>query len=71
MTSLTPPPQEFISDRSNAVVLLWFFVAFFGVRLLMTFHLMFIHNFLSGKSLVGRIPVNHSTFPGREGDVST
>ena len=30
------------TDRSNVVVLLWFSVACFGVRVLVTFHLMFV-----------------------------
>ena len=29
--------------RSKAVVLLWFSVAFFGVRVSVTFHFMFVH----------------------------
>ena len=37
------------------VVLLWFFVACFGVKVLVSFYLMFVHNFLSGKSLVSRV----------------
>ena len=35
-------PQEFVTDRSNAVVLTWLSVAFFGVRVSVTFHLMFV-----------------------------
>ena len=43
-TSLSPPPppQEFVTDRSKAVVLAWFSVACFGVRVLVMFHLMFV-----------------------------
>ena len=41
-TSLSPP-QEFVTDRSNAVVLTWFSVACFGVRVSVIFHLMFVH----------------------------
>ena len=33
----------FITDRSKAVVILWFYVDCFGVRASMTFHLMFVH----------------------------
>ena len=33
-------------DRSKAVVLLWFYVACFGVRVSVMFHLMFVHNIL-------------------------
>ena len=41
-TSLSP--QQSITDRSKAVVLLWFSVAcFFCVRDSVTFHLMFVH----------------------------
>ena len=37
-----PPPQEFVTDRSKAVVLMWFSVACFGVRVSVMFHLMFV-----------------------------
>ena len=40
-TSLSP--QEFVTDRSKAVVLTWFSVACFGVRVSVIFHLMFVH----------------------------
>ena len=42
---LVQAPQYFISDRSKAVVLLWFSVAcfVFGVRVSVTFHLMCVH----------------------------
>ena len=33
-----------ITDRSKAVVLLWFSVACFGVRVSVTFHLTCVHN---------------------------
>ena len=32
-----------ITDRSNAVVMLWFSVACFGVRVSVTFHLKFVN----------------------------
>ena len=35
--------QEFVTDRSKAVVLTWLFVACFGVRVSVMFHLMFVH----------------------------
>ena len=38
-----PPPKEFVTDRSKAVVLTWFSVACFGVRVSVMFHLMFVH----------------------------
>ena len=38
-----PSPRYFITDRSKAVVLLWFSVACFGDRVSMTFHLMCVH----------------------------
>ena len=42
--SLSPPPhQEFVTDRSKAVVLTWFSVACFGFRVSVIFHLMFVH----------------------------
>ena len=40
--SLSPPPI-FVTDRSKAVVLTWFSVACFGVRVSVMFHLMFVH----------------------------
>ena len=40
---LVSAPQEFVTDRSNAVVLTWFSVAYFGVRVSVMFHLMFVH----------------------------
>ena len=40
-TSLSP--QEFVTDRSKAVVLTWFSVACFDVRVSVMFHLMFVH----------------------------
>ena len=36
-------PQEFVTDRSKAVVLTWFSVACFGVRVSVMFHLRFVH----------------------------
>ena len=36
-------PQEFVTDRSKAVVLTWLSVACFGVRVSVMFHLMFVH----------------------------
>ena len=42
-TSLSPLPQEFVTDRSKAVGLTWFSVACFGVRVSVMFHLMFVH----------------------------
>ena len=42
-TSLSPPPPEFFTDRSKVVVLMWFSVACFGVRVSVMFHLMFVH----------------------------
>ena len=36
-------PQLFITDHSKAVVLLWFSVACFGVRVLVTLHIMCAH----------------------------
>ena len=36
-------PQLFISDSSKAVVLLWLYVACFGVRVSVTFHLKCVH----------------------------
>ena len=42
-------PQEFVTDRSKAVVLTWLSVACFGVRVSVMFHLMFVHyTFSSG-----------------------
>ena len=38
-----PPPQAFVTDRSKAVVMTWFSVACFGVRVSVMFHLMFVH----------------------------
>ena len=35
------------TDRSKAVVLMWFSVACFGVRVSVMFHLMFVHYTLS------------------------
>ena len=40
-TSLSP--QEFVTDRSKAVVLTWFYVAWSGVRVSVMIHLMFVH----------------------------
>ena len=37
------PLPLLITDRSKVVVLLWFSVACFGVRVLVTFHLMLVH----------------------------
>ena len=58
---------QFITDHSKAVVLLWFSVAGFGVRVPVTFHLMYIHIILSsvwvaewppfGKELLTRLTV--------------
>ena len=36
-----------LTDRSKAVVLMWFSVACFGVRVSVMFHLMFVHYTLS------------------------
>ena len=36
-------PQLFSTDRSNSVVLMWFSVACFGVRVSVMFPLMFVH----------------------------
>ena len=36
-------PKLSITDRSKAVVLLWFSVAYFGVRVSMAFHLTCVH----------------------------
>ena len=45
-TSLSP--QQLISYRSKAVVLMWYSVACFGVRVSVMFHLMFVqYNFSS------------------------
>ena len=44
--------KYFITDRSNAVVLLWFYVACFGVRVSVTFHLMCVHIILVQFSLL-------------------
>ena len=38
-----PPPQSFITDRSKAVVLVRFSVACFGVRVSVTFHVMYVY----------------------------
>ena len=41
--------QEFVTDRSKAVVLTWLSVACLGVRVSVMFHLMFVHyTFSSG-----------------------
>ena len=40
---LVQAPQEFVTDRSKAVVLTWFSVSCFGVRVSVMFHLMFVH----------------------------
>ena len=37
------PPQLFITDFSKAVVLLLFYVAYFSLRVSLTFHLLFVH----------------------------
>ena len=37
------PTVIFVTDRSNAMVLMWFSVACFGVRVSVMFHLMFVH----------------------------
>ena len=72
-TSLSPPPPHkqfiFITDRSKAVVLLWFSVAgFFGVRVSVTFQLTCVHIISSsvwvtewppfGKLLLTRLTIN-------------
>ena len=36
-------PQEFVTDRSKALVLTWLSVACFGVRVSVMFHLMIVH----------------------------
>ena len=40
---LVKAPQLFIADRSKVVILLWFSVTCFGVRVSMTFHLTCVH----------------------------
>ena len=50
-TSKTEGPQYFIIDRSKAVVLLWFSVACFGVRVSVTFHLTRVHIIFSSVSV--------------------
>ena len=37
------PTVIFVTDRSKAMVLMWFFVACFGVSVSVMFHLMFVH----------------------------
>ena len=37
-----PPPQEFVTERPKAVVLMWFSVACFGISVSVRFHLMFV-----------------------------
>ena len=44
-------PQLFITDLSKAVVLLWFSVACFGVRVSMTYHFMCVHIIFSSVSV--------------------
>ena len=41
-----------MNDRSKAVVLLWFSVARFGVRVSVTFHLMCVYIIFSSVSVV-------------------
>ena len=36
-------PQEFVTDRSKALVLTWLSVACFGVRISVMFHIMIVH----------------------------
>ena len=55
-TSLTPPPSNFVTDHSKAVVLMWFSVACFGVRVSVMFQLMFVHYTFSSVSVAGRPP---------------
>ena len=50
-TRLSPLTQEFVTDRSKAVVRMWFCVSCFGVRVSMIFHLMFVHYTLSSVSV--------------------
>ena len=44
-------PQLFITDRSKAVVLLWFSFARFGIRVSVTFHLTWVHIIFSSVSV--------------------
>ena len=46
-----PPLKKFITDCSKAVVLLWFSVACFGVRVSVTFHLICFHIIFSSVSV--------------------
>ena len=39
-------PQEFVTDRSKAAVLMWFSDDCFGVRVPVMFHLIFVHYIL-------------------------
>ena len=58
-------PQLFINDRSKAVVLLWFSVTCFSVRVSVTFHLTCVHIIFSsvakwapfGKQLLTRLVI--------------
>ena len=52
-----PPPKLFITDRSNAVVLMWFSVAWFGGKVSVMFHLMilFVH-YIFGSGWVSKWP---------------
>ena len=45
-----------MTDRSKAVVLLWFSVACFGVRFSVTFHFMCVHIIFSSVSVAGWPP---------------
>ena len=48
---LVSAPQLFFTDRSGAVVLLWFSVTFFGVWVSVTFRLLCVHNIFSSVSV--------------------
>ena len=57
-----PPPQYFITERSEAEVLLWFSVACFGVRVSVTFHFtrMCVHIILVPFRLLSGHPLENS-----------
>ena len=46
-----------LHDRSNAVVMLWFSVACFGVRVSVTFHLMCVNIIFSSVSVAEWPPI--------------
>ena len=58
-------PKKFITDRSKAVVLLWFSVAGFGVRVSVTFRLTCVHIFFSSVS-VAKFPPFGKQESGKE-----